>query len=42
MVLGLEKLLPSKLLVRGGNKRIASVDRHIGMVRFCAVNRGRG
>lgn len=38
VVLGLEKLLPSKLLVRGSNKRLASVDRHVGMVRPRAVH----
>lgn len=30
VVLGLEKLVPSKLLVEGSNKRIYHVDKHIG------------
>lgn len=32
VVLALEKLVHSKLLVPGSNRRIQSVDRHIGMV----------
>lgn len=32
VVLALEKLVHSKLLVPGTNRRIQSVDRHIGMV----------
>ncbi|WWD22861.1 hypothetical protein CI109_107356 [Kwoniella shandongensis] len=31
VVLGVERLLHSKLLVKGANRRIASVDEHIGM-----------
>ena len=31
VVLGVERLLHSKLLVKGANRRIQSVDDHIGM-----------
>ena len=31
VVLGVEKLLPFKMLVPGSNRRIAAVDRHAGM-----------
>jgi len=33
IVLAVEKLVLSKLLVPGANKRIATVDRHAGLVR---------
>lgn len=33
VVLALEKLVTSKLLKPDANKRIASVDRHVGVVR---------
>lgn len=33
IVLAVEKLTPSKLLVPGANRRIATVDTHIGLVR---------
>jgi 20S proteasome subunit alpha 7 len=32
VVLALEKLVSSKLLKPGANKRVATVDRHIGVV----------
>ena len=32
VVLAVEKLIHSKLLVPGANRRIQTVDRHIGMV----------
>jgi hypothetical protein len=32
VVLAVEKLIQSKLLVPGSNKRIATVDRHVGIV----------
>ena len=37
VVLAVEKLVQSKLLIPGANRRIKNVDRHIGMVResFC-------
>ena len=34
VVLAVEKLVHSKLLVPEANKRIQTIDRHIGMVRF--------
>jgi 20S proteasome alpha/beta subunit len=34
VVLGVEKLVQSKLLVAGANRRIQSADLHIGMVRW--------
>jgi 20S proteasome subunit alpha 7 len=34
VVLALEKLVTSKLLKPGANKRIATVDRNMGIVRF--------
>lgn len=34
IVLAVEKLVQSKLLVPGANKRIASVDLHAGLVRL--------
>lgn len=33
VVLAVEKLIHSKLLVPGANRRIQTVDRHIGMVK---------
>mmetsp|Transcript_40904 Transcript_40904/g.130680 ORF Transcript_40904/g.130680 Transcript_40904/m.130680 type:complete len:82 (-) Transcript_40904:709-954(-) len=33
VVLGVEKLVISKMLVEGSNRRIHTVDRHAGMVR---------
>lgn len=33
VVLAVEKVVASKLLKPGANKRIASVDRHLGVVR---------
>ena len=32
VVLGVEKLILSKLLLQGSNKRIFSCDHHVGMV----------
>ena len=37
VVLAVEKLVPSKLLVPGANRRIASVDLHIGLVRLALI-----
>ena len=34
VVLAVEKIITSKLLKPGANKRIATVDRHVGIVRF--------
>ena len=34
VVLALEKLVTSKLLKKDANKRIATVDRNIGVVRY--------
>jgi 20S proteasome alpha/beta subunit len=34
VVLAVEKLVQSKLLVPGANRRIATVDLHAGIVRF--------
>ena len=33
-MLGVEKLVHSKLLVKGSNRRIATVDEHVGLVRI--------
>lgn len=33
VVLAVEKIISSKLLKPGANKRIATVDRHVGIVR---------
>lgn len=33
VVLAVEKLVQSKLLIPGANRRIKNIDRHIGMVR---------
>jgi 20S proteasome subunit alpha 7 len=35
VVLALEKLVTSKLLKAGANKRIATVDRNMGIVSAC-------
>ena len=32
-MLGVEKLVHSKLLVKGSNRRIATADEHVGLVR---------
>ena len=32
VVLGVEKILHSKLLTKGANRRIGTVDRHVGFV----------
>ena len=34
VVLAVEKLVASKLLKPGANKRIATIDRHMGVVSF--------
>lgn len=34
VILACEKIVTSKLLVPGSNKRIAHVDRHVGIVRL--------
>ena len=34
VVLAVEKLIHSKLLVPGANRRIQTIERHIGMVKF--------
>jgi 20S proteasome alpha/beta subunit len=34
VILAVEKLIQSKLLVPGSNKRITTVDRHVGIVRL--------
>lgn len=34
VVLAVEKIISSKLLKPGANKRIATVDRHVGIVRY--------
>ncbi|KAJ9088361.1 putative proteasome subunit alpha type-7 [Entomophthora muscae] len=36
VVLGVEKLVQSKLLVPGSNRSILSVDEHVGLVSFNA------
>lgn len=36
VVLAVEKITTSKLLKPGANKKIASVDRHLGIVRLPA------
>lgn len=38
VVLAVEKLVHSKLLVPGANKRILTVDTHIGLVRIQLLN----
>lgn len=38
VVLALEKLITSKLLKPGANKRIATVDRNIGVVRLIYIS----
>jgi 20S proteasome subunit alpha 7 len=37
VVLAVEKIITSKLLKPGANKRIATVDRHVGIVRNTAL-----
>ena len=39
VVLAVEKVVGSKLLKPNANKRIATVDRHVGVVRFIAYPR---
>lgn len=39
LVLAVEKVVGSKLLKPNANKRIATVDRHVGVVRFPAYSR---
>lgn len=39
VVLAVEKLVHSKLLVPGANRRIQTVDRHIGLVRLLSYSR---
>jgi 20S proteasome subunit alpha 7 len=39
VVLALEKLVSSKLLKPSANKRIATVDRNIGLVRLSSTSR---
>lgn len=34
IVLGVEKLILSKMLEEGSNRRVFSIDRHIGMVKM--------
>ncbi|BEI86137.1 hypothetical protein CcaverHIS002_0604240 [Cutaneotrichosporon cavernicola] len=41
VVLGVERLLHSKLLVKGGNRRIQSVDEHIGLATAGLLADGR-
>ena len=41
VVVALEKLLTSKMLVPGSNRRIFTIDRHIGVVSIEAVAIGR-
>lgn len=36
VVLAVEKIITSKLLKPGANKKIATVDRHVGIVRHTA------
>lgn len=38
VVLALEKIVTSKLLKKGANKRIATVDRNVGIVRLLNTN----
>lgn len=39
VVLAVEKIITSKLLKPGANKKIATVDRHVGIVRHCKTLR---
>jgi 20S proteasome subunit alpha 7 len=39
VVLAVEKVITSKLLKPGANKRIATVDRHLGVVRYTRADR---
>jgi hypothetical protein len=41
VVLAVEKVQTSKLLVKGANKRIVSVDNHVGLVSVDANNMSR-
>lgn len=41
-MLAVEKIITSKLLKPGANKRIATVDRHVGIVRIQAESRTVG
>lgn len=38
VVLAVEKVVTSKLLKAGANKRIATIDRHLGVVSSCLVS----
>ena len=38
VVLAAEKIITSKLLKPGANKKIATVDRNVGVVRYQAIN----
>ena len=38
IVLGVEKMVLNKLLVEGTNRRIANVDRHVGVVRVLVLH----
>lgn len=38
VVLAVEKLIQSKLLVPGANRRIQNVDRHVGIVRRAGIS----
>ena len=40
IVLALEKLVTSKLLKKDANKRIATVDRNVGVVRYIRILAG--
>lgn len=40
MVLAVEKIISSKLLKPGANKRISTVDRNVGVVRDCEIEGG--
>lgn len=37
VVLAVEKVITSKLLKAGANKRIATIDRHLGVVSYYAT-----
>ena len=39
VILAVEKIITSKLLKAGANKRIATVDRHMGAVRLSSIYR---
>ncbi len=40
VVLAVEKIISSKLLKPGANKRISTVDRNVGVVRDCEIEGG--